>query len=119
MTQCALVAKTCQIEHTLSAPLRSIRGWRFGREVHLRICAAIIGRKSPLFDPSRKIYRENFRQGLQSDLWQEMPWGQDPRILFVPLLKLHHSGEISRVLLLQGRLPGLASEGEVLYKVSS
>ena len=47
---------------------------------------AISGRKSPLFDARREIYPENFGQGLQSDLRQEMPWGQDPRILVVLLL---------------------------------
>ena len=74
------------------------------------------GRKSPLFDARRQIYTENFGQGLQSDLRQEMPWGRDRRILVVHLLKLPHSGEISRLLLLQGRLEGITSEGQVLYK---
>ena len=46
-----------------------------------------------------------------------MPWGRDPQILVVPLLKLPHYGEISRLLLLHDRLPGITSEGQVLYKV--
>ena len=75
---------------------------------------AIGGRKRPTFGAPRQIYPENFGQGLQSDLRQEMPWGRDPRILVVPLLKLPHSGEISRLLHLQGRLPGFASEGRAL-----
>ena len=74
------------------------------------------GRKSPLFDASREIHQENFGQGLQSDLRQEMPWGQDPRILVVPLLKLPHSGEMLSPLLLNDRPPGIASEGQALYK---
>ena len=55
---------------------------------------SIGGRKRPLFDVCRQIYQENFCQGIQSDLRQEMPWGWDPRILVVPLLKLPHSGEM-------------------------
>ena len=82
-------------------------------------CAPMIGRKSPHFEASRQIDRENFRQGLLSGFRQEMPWGRDPQILVVPLLKLPHSGEISRLLLLHDQLPGITSEGQVLYKVSS
>ena len=70
------------------------------------------GRKSPLFDPSLQIYPENFGQGLQSDLRQEMPWGQDPRILLVHLLRLPHSGEMLSRPLLHDRPPGLAREGQ-------
>ena len=47
-----------------------------------------------------------------------MPGGRDRQILVVPLLKLPHFGEISRLLLLHDRLPGITSEGQVLYKVS-
>ena len=46
-----------------------------------------------------------------------MPWGQDPRILIVPLQKLHHSGEILSLLLLHDQLPGITSDGKALYKV--
>ena len=74
------------------------------------------GRKSPLFDPSRKIYTENFGQGLHFGRRRQRPWPWDPRILVVRLERLPHSGEIVSLLLLQGRLPGLASEGQVLYK---
>ena len=70
------------------------------------------GRKSPLFDACRQIYTENFGQGLQSGRRREAPRPRDPRILVVPLLRLPHSGEITRPLLLQGRPPGLASEGQ-------
>ena len=84
------------------------QGGKFG----LGRYGAIGGRKRPLFAPCRQIYTENFGQGLQSGRRQEMPWGRDPRILVVPLLKLPHSGEISRLPLLQGRPPGLASEGQ-------
>ena len=70
------------------------------------------GRKRPIFGAPRQIYQENFGQGLQSDLRQEMPWGQDPRILVVPLKRLPHSGEIASPPLLQGRPPGLAREGQ-------
>ena len=70
------------------------------------------GRKSPLFEACRQIYQENFGQGLQSGRRQEMPWGRDPRILVVPLLRLPHSGEILSLPPLQGRPPGLASEGQ-------
>ena len=76
-------------------------------------------RKSPLFDPSRQIDQENFGPGLLSGFRQEMPGARDPQILVVPLLKLPHYGEISRLLLLHDRLPGITSEGLVLYKVSS
>ena len=75
---------------------------------------AISGRKRPHFDACRQIYQENFGQGLQSGRRQEMPWGRDPRILVVPLLKLPHSGEITRLPLLHDRPPGLASEGQTL-----
>ena len=75
---------------------------------------AISGRKSPLFDACRQIVTENFGQGLHSGRRRDVPWGRDPRILVVPLLRLPHSGEISRLLLLQGRPPGLASEGQAL-----
>ena len=81
--------------------------------------AAISGRKRPLFDPCRQIDPENFGQGLQSGRRQEMPRGREPRILVVPLKRLPHSGEISRLLLLHDRLPGITSEGQVLYKVRS
>ena len=74
------------------------------------------GRKSPLFDACRQIDPENFGQGLHSGRRLEMPRAPDPRILVVPLKRLPHSGEIVSLLLLQGRLPGLASEGQVLYK---
>ena len=74
------------------------------------------GRKSPLFDASRQIDQENFGAGLQSDLRQEMPWVRDPRILVVRLLRLPHAGEMLSRPLLQGRLPGITSEGQVLYK---
>ena len=74
------------------------------------------GRKRPLFDACRQIDPENFGQRLQSGRRQEMPWGRDPRILVVLLLKLPHSGEISRPPLRQGRLAGITSEGQVLYK---
>ena len=46
-----------------------------------------------------------------------MPGARDPQILVVPLLKLPHYGEISRLLLLHDRVPGITSEGQVLYKV--
>ena len=85
----------------------------------VRRCAAIIGRKSPLFDPSRQIYTKNFGQGLHSGCQQEVPGGRDPQILVVPLQKLPHSGEILSLLLLHDQLPGITSEGQVLYKVSS
>jgi hypothetical protein len=39
---------------------------------------------------------------------------RDPRILVVRLLRLPHSVEISRLLLLHDRLAGIASEGQVL-----
>jgi len=57
MTQCALVEKTCQIGKTFSAPLLSIRGWRFGREVHLGSgdVQQSLAEKA-LFDASRQIY---------------------------------------------------------------
>ena len=70
------------------------------------------GRKRPLFDACRQIDQENFGQGLQSGRRQEMPWGRDPRILVVRLERLPHSGEITRLLLLHDRPPGLASEGQ-------
>jgi hypothetical protein len=91
------------------------QGGKFG----LGRYGAIGGRKRPLFDACRQIYPENFGQGLQSDLRQEMPWGQDPRILVVPLLKLPHSGEIGILPLLHDQLPGITSESQVHYKVSS
>ena len=74
------------------------------------------GRKSPLFDAPREMITENFGQGLHSGRRQERPWGQDPRILVVHLLRLPHSGEMLSRPLLQGRLPGITSEGQVLYK---
>ena len=79
------------------------QGGKFG----LGRYGAIGGRKRPLFDACRQIDQENFGQGLQSGHRQEMPWGRDPRILVVPLLKLPHSGEISRLLLLHDQLPGI------------
>ena len=85
------------------------QGGKFG----LGRCGAISGRKSPLFDASRQIYTENFGQGLHSGRRRQRPWPRDPRILVVPLLKLPHSGEILSLPLLQGRPPGLASEGQV------
>ena len=74
------------------------------------------GQKRPIFGAPRQIYTENFGQGLHSGRRQEIPWGQDPRILVVNLLRLPHSGEMLSWPLLQGRLPGIASEGQVLYK---
>ena len=68
----------------------------------------MIGRKSHLFEASRQIDQENFGQGLLSGFRQEMPWGQDPQILVVPLMKLPHSGEIGILPLLHDRFPGLA-----------
>ena len=84
------------------------QGGKFG----LGRYGAIGGRKRPIFSAPRQIYPENFGQGLQSDLQQEMPWGQDPRILVVPLKRLPHSGEIVGLLLLHDRPPGLAREGQ-------
>ena len=72
---------------------------------------ATTGRKRPLFDACRHIDPENFGQGLQSDLRREVPRARDPRILVVPLERLPHSGEMRSRPLLQGRLPGFASEG--------
>ena len=75
-------------------------------------CAAIGGRKRPLFDACRQIYPENFGQGLHSGRRREAPRALDPRILVVPLKRLPHSGEITRLPLLHDRPPGLASEGQ-------
>ena len=86
------------------------QGGKFG----LGRYGAIGGRKRPLFDACRQIDQENFGQGLQSGRRQEMPWGRDPRILVVPLLKHPHSGEIIRPPLLHDRPPGLAREGQAL-----
>ena len=69
------------------------------------------GRKSPLFDPCRQIYTENFGQGLQSGRRREAPRARDPLILVGPLQKLLHPGEILNLPLLHDRPPGLASEG--------
>ena len=92
----------------LHPPVRVGQGGKFG----LGRYGAISGRKRPIFGAPRQIYQENFGQGLQSDRRQEMPWPRDPRILVVPLQRLPHSGEISRLPLLQGRPPGLAREGQ-------
>ena len=73
---------------------------------------ATTARKRPLFDACRQIDQENFGQGLQSGRRQEAPRARDPRILVVPLKRLPHSGEIVSLLLLQGRPPGLAREGQ-------
>ena len=73
-----------------------------------------IGKNRALLDAPRQIYQENFGQGLQSVLQQEIPWGRDPLILVVPLQKLLHPGEILSLLLLHDRPPGLASEGQAL-----
>ena len=54
-----------------------------------RRAAAFIGRKSPLFDTFRRAYTENFGQGLQSVLRQQTLRARHPRILAVPLQKLH------------------------------
>ena len=86
------------------------QGGKFG----LGRYGAIGGRKRPLFDPCRQIYTENFGQGLQSGRRQEAPRARDPRILYVPLKRLPHSGEIVGLLLLHDRPPGLASEGQAL-----
>ena len=77
---------------------------------------AIGSRKSPLFDACRQIYPENFGQGLRSGRRREAPWVRDPLILVVPLKRLPHSGEMRSRVLLQDQLPGITSEGQVLYK---
>ena len=86
------------------------QGGKFG----LGRYGAIGGRKRPLFDACRQIDQENFGQGLQSGRRREAPWARDPQILAVLLVRLLHPGEISRRPLLQGRPPGLASEGQAL-----
>ena len=75
-----------------------------------------MGEKSPLFDAWRQIYPENFGQGLDSGRRRQAPGARDPLILVVPLQKLLHPGEMRSRPLRQGRLLGIASEGQVLYK---
>ena len=65
---------------------------------------AISGRKTPLFDVFRLPDQENFGQGLQADLRQEMPRARHPRILVVLLKRLPHSGACSGIPLLQADL---------------
>ena len=91
------------------------QGGKFG----LGRYGAIGGRKRPIFGAPRQIDPENFGQGLRSGRRRQRPWARDPRILVVPLLKRPHSGEIGILPLLHDRLPGITSEGQVLYKVSS
>ena len=86
------------------------QGGKFG----LGRYGAISGRKRAIFGDLRLPDQENFGQGLHSGRRREVPWGRDPRIRVVHLKRLPHSVEISRLLLLQGRLPGLSSEGQVL-----
>ena len=106
-----LTARTRLVGAAALHPMVAVgQGGKFG----LGRYGAIGGRKKPLFDACRQIYPENFGQGLQSDLRQQMPWGQDPRILVVPLKRLPHSGEIVSLPPLHDRPPGLASEGQAL-----
>ena len=77
---------------------------------------SISGRKRAIFGARRQIYTENFGQGLRSGRRRQRPWPWDPLILVVPLKRLPHSGEMLSRLLLQDQLPGITSEGQVLYK---
>ena len=83
----------------------------------VRRWAAIIGRKSPLFDASRQIYQENFSLGLQSVLRHEVPGGRDPQILVLPFKRLPHYGEMRSRVLLQTRHLGLAIVRLITLKV--
>ena len=83
------------------------QGGKFG----LGRYGAIGGRKRPIFGAPRQIYPENFGQGLRSGRRRQRPWPRDPRIFVVRLERLPHSGEMRSPPLLQGRPPGLASEG--------
>ena len=62
---------------------------------------ATSGRKSPPFDACRRIYMENFGQGLHSGRRQQIPWPWDPRIRVVPVKRLLHPGDGSGIPLFQ------------------
>ena len=88
-TLCARAESTWEIACTWSALRSSIQWCWFGRAEKSGSGDKIrsVAEKGP-FSTLPGKYTENFGQGLQSDLRQEMPWGQDPRILVGPLQKL-------------------------------
>ena len=62
------------------------------------------------------MYHENFGQGLQADLRQEMPRGQDPLILVAPPWLQSHVGDDSDIPLLQADLRVLQVRAKAPYK---
>ena len=87
--------------------------WQGGK-ICVRRYGAIIGPKRPIFGIFRKIYQENLGPGLLSGRRREAALGSGPSDSCCTLAETIHIDYSSGPTLLQGRHPGIASEGQAL-----